>query len=161
MAGERWAVGGERVLCAAERRALGLLCAALDLSRVRVHRGRGGRMARAARSVVLTVGCGRAVTLGNHVFLPDPVAQSIPVLAHELTHCAQYQAWGFLRYYTRGLAERVRELRHRLGLGHSPYAWEPGLPFSEYGMEQQGQIVEDCFRGCPHAASISPYQPGA
>ena len=74
---------------------------------------------------------------------------SLPVIAHELTHCAQYQSWGPLRYYARGAAERLRELRWRLGLGPSPYAYElePEKPFDRYRMEQQGQIVEDCFRG--------------
>jgi hypothetical protein len=99
--------------------------------------------------------------LGNHVFLPDGVAQSIPVIAHELTHCAQYQAWGPLRYYARGIAERAREMRWRLGLGPNPYAYElaPGKPFDQYGMEQQGQIVEDCYRGSVAAAAVSPYRP--
>jgi hypothetical protein len=27
-------------------------------------------------------------------------------------------------------------------------------------MEQQGQIVEDCFRGHPGAQALSPFQPG-
>jgi len=27
-------------------------------------------------------------------------------------------------------------------------------------MEQQGQIVEDCFRGYPDALTISPIRPG-
>jgi hypothetical protein len=100
------------------------------------------------------------VALGNHIFLPDRGA-SLPVLAHELTHCAQYQAWGPLRYYGRALAERAREIRWRLGLGPSPYEYgsEPPKPFERYRMEQQGQIVEDCFRGSARAAAISPYHP--
>lgn len=72
------------------------------------------------------------------------------MLAHELTHCGQYQAWGPLRYYARGAAAQARDLLHRsLGLGHSPYAYEiePERPFESYGMEQQAQIVEDSFRG--------------
>lgn len=103
------------------------------------------------------------MALGNHVFLPDRSAASIPVIAHELTHCAQYQSWGPLRYFARGTAERLRELRWRLGLGPSPYAYEPdpAKPFEGYRMEQQGQIVEDCFRGSTHAAAISPYRPAS
>ena len=43
----------------------------------------------------------RATALGNHVFLPDRWEQDTAVLAHELTHCGQYQAWGPLRYFAR------------------------------------------------------------
>ncbi len=120
-------------------------------------------MARGLRRAVLALSRGRGVALGNHVFLPDGAAASIPVLAHELTHCAQYQAWGPMRYYARGAAERLRELRWRLGLGANPYAYEsdPAKPFDRYRMEQQGQIVEDCFRGRESAAAISPYRPNA
>jgi Domain of unknown function (DUF4157) len=144
-----------------ELRALGTLCHCLDISRVRLHRGEGGRLSRALRRVVLRLSRGRGIALGNHVFLPDQSARSIPVIAHELTHCAQYQAWGPLRYYARGLAERMREVSWRLGLGCSPYAYEldPQKPFERYGMEQQGQIVEDCYRGSAEAAAISPYRP--
>ena len=101
------------------------------------------------------------MALGNHVFLPDRAA-SLPVLAHELTHCAQYQAWGPLRYFGCAVVERLRELRWRVGLGPSPYEYEcePWKPFESYRMEQQGQIVEDCFRGSARAARISPYRPG-
>ena len=58
----------------------------------------------------------------------------------------------------------------------TPYAWskphpvnehvegaadelDPQKPFERYGMEQQGQIVEDCYRGSAEAAAISPYRP--
>jgi hypothetical protein len=113
--------------------------------------------------MVLRVSGNRAVALGNHVFLPDGYARDLPVLAHELTHCAQYQAWGARRYYVRGLLAQLQNLLHRnFGIGASPYRYgtEPGRPFSAYGMEQQGQIVEDCFRGHPAAQSLSPFQPG-
>jgi hypothetical protein len=145
-----------------EVRALGSLCACLDVSRVRIHRGEGTARGRWLRRLVLTLSGGRGVALGNHVFLPERGA-SLPVLAHELTHCAQYQAWGPLRYYARALAERAREVRWRLGLGPSPYdyASQPPRPFESYRMEQQGQIVEDCFRGCARAAALSPYRPSS
>ena len=60
------------------------------------------------------------------------------------------QAWGPVRYYTRGAAAQLRDLLHRgFGIGSSPYAYnlDPGRPFESYGMEQQAQIVEDSFRG--------------
>ena len=119
----------------------------VDYSRVRLHRaGSGGSF----RRLVLWVSRSRAVALGNHVFLPSWADGDIRVLAHELTHCGQYQAWGPVRYYARGAAAQLRDLLHRtLGLGPSPYAYDlrPGKPFESYGMEQQAQIVEDSFRG--------------
>lgn len=139
-----------------EARALGRLPLPVDLSRVRLHRGGGGRVARALRALVLRCSGGRGVALGNDVFLPDDCCHSLPVLAHELTHCAQYQAWGALRYYGRALADRARELRHDRGRGASPYDYCSDLrkPFDQYGMEQQGQIVEDWFRGSPRAETL-------
>jgi hypothetical protein len=59
---------------------------------------------------------------------------------------------------------QARELLYRkVRIGSSPYAYtvNPGKPFSAYGMEQQGQIVEDCFRGKPDARTISPFHPAA
>ena len=139
-----------RGLDPADRSATALVPLPLDPDRVRLYRsscaGGSGRL----RRVVLALSGGRAVALGNRVFLPDRCEADVAVLAHELTHCAQYQAWGPLRYYARGAAIQVRDLAHRLfGLGRSPYAWEaePDKPFEAYGMEQQGQIVEDSLRG--------------
>lgn len=115
------------------------------------------------RSVVLLLSGQRAVALGNHVFLPAHCAHDLPTLAHELVHCGQYQAWGPLRYFARGAVTQLRDLLfRRAGLGRSQYRYElePGKPFSAYGMEQQGQIVEDSFRGFPVAQAISPFFPG-
>lgn len=151
-------------LTAAECARLGSLPAVVDCGRVRVHRGRRTGAAGALRQVVLWVSRGRAVALGNHVFLPDRRAGDLATLAHELTHCGQYQAWGAWRYFTRGAAAQLRELLHRtLGVGRSPYAYrlEEGKPFEAYGMEQQGQIVEDSFRGDRAALAVSPFRPPA
>ena len=102
------------------------------------------------------------MTLGNHVFLPDRCANDLAILAHELTHCGQYQAWGAWRYFSRGAGAQLRDLLHRrLGVGQSPYAYrlEAGKPFEAYGIEQQGQIVEDSFRGDQAALAVSPFRP--
>jgi hypothetical protein len=115
------------------------------------------------RRLVLGLSRNRAVALGNWVFLPDHSQRDLPLLAHELTHCGQFQAWGFWRYFSKGFVAQLRELLHRtMKLGTSPYRYsaEPGKPFAAYGMEQQGQIVEDCFRGYPDARAISPFRPG-
>jgi hypothetical protein len=142
--------------------ALGRLADLVDCRRVRIYRQAGGP-AGWLRSMVLRASRNRAIALGNHVFLPEHCARDLPVLAHELTHCAQYQAWGARRYYRRGILAQLRHLLHRrLGIGANPYLYtsEPEKPFSAYGMEQQGQIVEDCFRGHPVAQNLSPFRPG-
>jgi hypothetical protein len=129
-----------------ERAALGRLAARVDCGRVRLYRGRSLRR---LRGLVLWASRGRAVALGNHVFLPDHCAADLAVLAHELTHCGQYQRWGPWRYFSRGATAQLRDLVHRvLGVGTSPYHYhlEPGKPFEAYGMEQQAQIIEDIFR---------------
>jgi hypothetical protein len=149
-------------LTSEECAALGRLVELVDCRRVRLYRRAGGPVGWLRRAV-LTASRNRAVALGNHIFLPDRCAWDLPVLAHEMIHCAQYQAWGAGRYYARGAVAQLRDLLHRgLGLGASPYRYssEPGKPFSAYGMEQQGQIVEDCFRGHPAAQHLSPFQPG-
>jgi hypothetical protein len=140
---------------------LGRLAEVVDCRRVRLYRRTGGA-AGWLRSAVLRASRNCAVALGNHIFLPDRCTRDLPVLAHELTHCAQYQAWGARRYYARGIVAQLKDLLHRsIGLGASPYRYtnEPDKPFSAFGMEQQGQIVEDCFRGHPAAQNLSPFRP--
>lgn len=126
----------------------------VDYARVRLHRaGTSG----AVRALVLWASRGRAIALGNDVFLPSRCDGDLGVLAHELTHCAQYRAWGPVRYYARGAAAQLRDLLHRtLGVGGSPYAYrlEPGKPLESYGMEQQAMIIEDSFRGRRLAGAV-------
>ena len=121
----------------------------LDVERVRIHGARRRGPLGLLRRLVLGVSRGRAVALGNHVFLPARCERDPAVLAHELTHCAQYQAWGAWRYYRRGVAAQLRDVLHRsLGTCASPYAYrlEEGKAFGAYGMEQQAQMVEDRVR---------------
>jgi hypothetical protein len=148
-------------LTSAEHLELGSLPEIVDCQRVRLYRRNEGA-AGFVRSLVLWVSRNRPVALGNHVFLPDQSEGDLALLAHELTHCGQYQAWGPARYFARGAAAQLQDLLYRtMRIGISPYSyqWEPGKPFEAYGMEQQGQIVEDCFRGSSAARSLSPFQP--
>ena len=150
-------------ITAAEWAALGSLAALLDCDRIRLYRSGVTGSSSLLRRLVLWLSRDRAIALGNWVFLPDHCRRDLPVLAHELTHCGQFQAWGFWRYFSKGFVTQLRELLHRkMKLGSSPYRYtaEAGKPFAAYGMEQQGQIVEDCFRGYPDARAISPFQPG-
>lgn len=141
-----------RRLTDAERLALGGACEGLDLDRVVVHREPGDPVRRA----VLLLSAGRAIALGRHLFLPSAHRGDLAVLAHELTHCRQYEKWGALRYYVRGAAEQARHLLSRAGLARTPYDWRaaPLREFHRYGMEQQAQIVEDAYRGDPTARAI-------
>jgi hypothetical protein len=148
-------------LSSAEYLELGSLPEIVDCSRVRLYRRDEGASG-LVRSLVLWVSRNRAVALGNHVFLPDQSEGDLALLAHELTHCGQYQAWGAARYFARGAAAQLQDLLYRtMRIGISPYSYqrEPGKPFDAYGMEQQGQIVEDCYRGNSAARSLSPCQP--
>jgi hypothetical protein len=138
--------------------AIGDMPLRVDWSRVRVYGSGCGRGAGLLRRAVLGLSLGRAVALGNHVFLPARCEGDLATLAHEATHCAQYQAWGPWRYFTRGAAAQLRHLAFRvLGVGRSPYAYvaTPGRQFDEYGMEQQAQIVEDALRGSAAARAIT------
>ena len=144
--------------------AIGDLPLPVDWSRVRLYGSACGRGAALLRRAVLRVSRGRAVALGNHVFLPARCESDLATLAHEMTHCAQYQAWGPWRYFARGAAAQLRDLVHRgLGVGRSPYAYAPapGRPFEAYGMEQQAQIVEDALRGSAAARAITTRGPRA
>lgn len=149
-------------LTSTEHAALGNLGAVVDCGRVRLYRDAEGASG-LVRRIVLGASRNRAIALGNHVFLPDACRSDPAVLAHELTHCGQYQAWGPLKYFAKGAVAQVRQLLYQtLRIGSSPYWYrlEPGKPFEAYGMEQQCQIVEDCFRGHPAARALSPFQPG-
>ena len=108
---------------------------------------------RRLRALVLRCTGGRGIALGNNVFLPDDCCDSLPVLAHEVTHCGQYQAWGAFRYYARAIADRVRELRHRRGRGTSPY---------EYALDAVKRVrrVWDGAAGTDRGGLVSGLRPG-
>ena len=138
--------------------AIGELPLPVDWSRVRLYRAGCGGGAGLTRRLVLWLSRGRAVALGNHVFMPARCDGDLPLVAHEMTHCAQYQSWGPWRYFTRGAAAQVRDLVHRrLGFGRSPYAYHPApdRSWDAYGIEQQAQIVEDALRGSAAARAIT------
>ncbi|HEV8123504.1 MAG TPA: DUF4157 domain-containing protein [Gemmatimonadales bacterium] len=144
-----------RPLHQAERELLACFAQSVDLDRVRIFT----RYSWLGR-VMARVSGGAAVALGYRIFLP--ATNSLPLLAHELTHVSQYQRWGWWRYYLTGAWNQVVL---RLLLRRDVYGWreETGKPFDQFGMEQQGQIVEDCFNvASPRrlaATIISPFRP--
>jgi len=144
-----------RPLHRAERELLTGFASAVDLDRVRIV----SRYSWLGRLVTRFSG-GAAVALGYRIFLPGE--NSLPILAHELTHVSQYQRWGRLRYYLAGIWNQVVL---RLLLRRDVYDWraDAGKTFHQFGMEQQGQIVEDCFNiASPRrtaAQHLSPFRP--
>lgn len=144
-----------RPLVSAERELLQCFSGSIDLDRIRIYNRRSwlGR-------VVIRLTRGAAIALGYRVFIPHDI--SLPVMAHELAHVCQYQEWGALRYLAQGAWNQVvlRTLLRR-----DVYRWDfqPGKAFRDYGMEQQGQIVQDCFdlSSSKRAAAqlLSPYKP--
>lgn len=144
-----------RPLIASERELLECFASHIDLDRVRIY----GSRTWLAR-VVGPFTRGAAIALGYRIIIPG--RQHLPTLAHELTHVCQYQRWGPLLYFTRGA---WNQLLLRTLLRRDVYRWEftPGKQFAEYGMEQQGQIVQDCFDiTSPRRAAaqiVSPYTP--
>lgn len=145
-----------------EQAGLAVLLPELDCRLVRLYRGDETGWRRAVRRLVLWAGGGRAVTLGNQVFLPARWARDPAVVAHELTHCGQYQAWGRWVYFARGAAAQARYLIHRTtGWCESPYRYriQPGKPFEEYGMEEQAQMVEDWVRAPLGSPPLTPRRP--
>jgi hypothetical protein len=148
-------MNGGRPLHLAERELLESFAPYLELERVRVYRetSRFGR-------VICFFSRGAAMALGYRIVLPGRA--DLPTLAHELTHVCQFHRWGGLGYFARGFWNQVilRGLLKR-----DVYRWEfvPGKAFTDYGMEQQGQIVQDCFdHASPRRAVaqiVSPYAP--
>lgn len=140
---------GARTLLQSERVLADVIPFELDFSRVKVYEAGCSRAAAGVRRLVLRASRNRAVALGNHIFLPDRCTGDLGVLAHELTHCGQYQRWGPVVYFARGIVAQLRHALHRsFGVGSDPYQYRvvAGKPFKSYGMEQQAQIVEDRFR---------------
>ena len=144
-----------RPLLSSERELLQCFSASIDLDRVRIYNDRSllGRL-------IIRLTRGAAIALGYRIFISRDL--TLPVMAHEMAHVCQYEEWGALRYLARGAWNQIVL---RAVLGRDVYRWEPepGKSFVEYGMEQQGQIVEDCFdlssSRRDSAQLLSPYKP--
>lgn len=129
----------------AELESLAWLLDGIDPAEVALHVSDGD----ARRAAVLFCSRGRPVALGHRIFVPAGRRGDVALLAHEMMHVRQYRDWGPLVYYARGAWEQARYLAFQMGLASNPYDWRsvPRKRFTEYGMEQQAQIVEDSVRG--------------
>jgi hypothetical protein len=130
-------MSSSRLLGPAEREALRCFAASIDLGRVRIH-SPGSLAAR----IIGALSGGATVALGYHIFAQEELR--LPTLAHELMHVSQFEQWGAFRYLARGAWNQIM-LRTVLRRDVYRYRPEPGKTFEDYGMEQQGQIVQDCF----------------
>jgi RHS repeat-associated protein len=132
---------GLEELTLAEQKQLGDLCKRADCTKIQVHRGYDSRVTNGTRSSILKMSGRRSFTSGNDIWLAN--GADFAELGHEVTHSMQFQKWGSSEYLRQGFNERMFELE-----GGNPYGYRlNGRPFEKYGMEQQAQIVEDCFRG--------------
>lgn len=112
--------------------------------------------AKACDEVRVHITTGREHSFGKDISLKENYP--IWLLAHEVFHYVdQYKSMGALNYYVQfGILHAEEQL-----FGTDLYSWQPGLAFREYGLEQQGQIVQDCYHTGGTACDISPYHPGS
>jgi RHS repeat-associated protein len=149
---------GLRPLTQRERRRLGDFCEEIDCDRVQIFDGRGTPSENRLRDGVLRASGGRSFTMGYNIYLSDRDIGNMEILAHEVFHVWQFATWGRGRYLRQGVGARIEELRGRNPY-HIPNLGESVLGFHEYGMEQQAQLVERCFRGDMDSCVLSPFQP--
>jgi hypothetical protein len=96
-------------------------------------------------SVIELINGGRAYTLGNTINLPGKAHASphqyVPVIIHELVHVWQYQhgGWGYAPSAVKA---------QLFGDGYDfAKALRAGKPWVKMNPEQQGQMIQDAFRG--------------
>ncbi|MGI8483982.1 MAG: RHS repeat-associated core domain-containing protein [Thermomicrobiales bacterium] len=121
--------GPGRRLTDAEIKQLGNLCNAVDCSTI----------------TILPTPFPRSFTFDHTIFLSNNDKGDASILAHEMTHVARYDQFGALRYITDGV---VAQTQYDLGTS-DPYNYLgklDGRTFYQYGIEQQGQMVQDCVR---------------
>jgi RHS repeat-associated protein len=155
--------GGGRPLNDAERQALGNLCKRRPdiCAKARIYTSSDPNLSLLASLVgAMTRATNRPFTPGTVIFIPESREGDVALLAHELTHVGQFLDWGATAFVAAGIRSMTRDF-----LGMQVYEI-PGvdplvsLRFGQWGMEQQGSIVQNCFRR-PFTISctVSPYRP--
>lgn len=145
---------GLRPLTDDERSDLGDMCDKIDCDRVQVYDGHDDEKTNELRERMLKLSSGRSIALGYHIVvgegnIGDNGFVTGDALAHEMTHVAQFEAWGDLPYGVIGIATQIgNTVGNWLG-GNDP-AYQVSLPlnkaFGQYGMEQQAVIVQRCYQ---------------
>lgn len=117
-------------------------------------------------------GIDNAVTLGNHCYFPVRMPQLLPLpgqaqfsrlpwLIHELTHCWQYQHLGW-RYFIRAISVQIRRGPKAYiygGVNTLEQSHLQGFRFSDFNLEQQGEITRDFYHRLVRGEDVSAYQP--
>ena len=113
-----------------------------------------------------------AVTLGNHCYFPVPLLKEpVPAhdprlvqfswLIHELTHAWQYQKMGW-RYLGLALQAQLREGAEAYKFGNENgliEAFNKGRKFSDFNLEQQGDIVRYYYERIARGQNIQAWRP--
>jgi hypothetical protein len=113
-----------------------------------------------------------AITLGNHCYFPVPLLKE-PIgpnndrlelfswLIHELTHVWQYQKMGW-RYLVLALQAQVREGAEAYKFGDENgliEAFSLGRKFSDFNLEQQGDIVRYYYERIARGQNVGAWEP--
>lgn len=113
-----------------------------------------------------------AITLGNHCYFPVPLLKE-PVapedgrlglfswLIHELTHVWQYQKMGW-RYLALALQAQAREGAEAYNFGFESgliEAFAQGRKFSDFNLEQQGDIVRYYYERIARGQDVLAWNP--
>lgn len=113
-----------------------------------------------------------AVTLGNHCYFPvrllsepveayDPRLELLSWLIHELTHAWQYQKLGW-RYLFLALQAQIREGDKAYQFGDEMglvEALNQGRRFSDFNLEQQGDIARYYYERLRRGQNIQAWRP--
>jgi len=113
-----------------------------------------------------------AITLGNHCYFPvtllkepvlahDPRLELFSWLIHELTHTWQYQKMGW-RYIRLALQAQLREGSEAYKFGDEKgliEAFNQGRKFSDFNLEQQGDIVRYYYERLARGQNTLAWRP--
>jgi type VI secretion system secreted protein VgrG len=113
-----------------------------------------------------------AITLGNHCYFPVPLLKEplTPALAglelfswliHELTHVWQFQKMGW-RYLALALQAQVSEGAEAYQFGYESgliEAFAKGRKFSDFNLEQQGDIARYYYERLARGQDIRAWNP--
>jgi hypothetical protein len=113
-----------------------------------------------------------AITLGNHCYFPVPLLKEPAALndgrlelfswlIHELTHVWQYQKLGW-RYLTLALQAQIREGAEAYNFGFESgliEAFAQGRKFSDFNLEQQGDIVRYYYERLARGQEVDAWKP--
>lgn len=103
---------------------------------------------------VMTVG-GYSRTLPDHIYFETGVLQSdISILIHELGHVWQYQRGASVAALACSAIDGDYDYGGEQGLRDALAA---GKAFSEFGFEEQAQILQDFYRASGEPAAFLPY----